>query len=421
MKKRLCIRNHKSIWRVLASFFMACVLFVHAPLEARAASASNVGLNFSKYNFSGFADLEESLLESYTGSAMASLTYVGYATLRFSVGRASGTSWNYVSGRVWFPAAFEFTSVPAGNIESVSVSIDNVACPEGISVSMGGTTRATGTSVKPTVFVSFDEVPIYNMNEVSVTFRVQATRHFGKSVSTYFDPSLTYSVTPGDIGSSYIVYESFYDRGQKNQWVYNTANLLNSNLLAISSNLTTQSSNIQSKIGTESTNIRNKIQAQIDNDNSNTTKLQNTLNANSKAEIADADKNANAIINKLDADSKAEIANDNKNADDIMNSYDKSSQDTDNARFESSRAELQEQEDSLFSSAMEGFGSLDMSDYSFGKFSAMLSAFSFVSGFLQSCYVKMGDFGAIVTIGLVVMIATKVIGLYRFSTGGDSS
>lgn len=106
---------------------------------------------------------------------------------------------------------------------------------------------------------------------------------------------------------------------------------------------------------------------------------------------------------------------------DIIHGYDNTEQTSDNQRFEDSRQELQEQEDSLFSSALEGFGDLNMDDYSFGKFSAMAAAFTFVSGFMQSLYVKMGDFGVIVTIGLVVMIASKVIGLYRFSTGGDSS
>lgn len=154
--------------------------------------------------------------------------------------------------------------------------------------------------------------------------------------------------------------------------------------------------------------------AQISNDNTNRDKIISALNANSRAEIADADRNAANIISILNANHKAQVDNDDKNADDIMNSYDKSVQDSDNKRFEDSRKELQEQEDSLFSSATEGFGSLDMSDYSFGRFSAMQGAFSFVSGFIQSCYVKMGDFGAVVTVGLVLLIATKVIGLFRF-------
>lgn len=104
----------------------------------------------------------------------------------------------------------------------------------------------------------------------------------------------------------------------------------------------------------------------------------------------------------------------NQNAQDIMHGYDKMAQDKDNERFEDSRKELQEQEDSLFESASSGFGSLDMGDYGIGMFSAMQGAFSFVSGFIQSCYVKMGDFGAVVAVGLVLLIATKVIGLFRF-------
>lgn len=104
----------------------------------------------------------------------------------------------------------------------------------------------------------------------------------------------------------------------------------------------------------------------------------------------------------------------NKNAQDIMHSYDSSNQQDDNQRFEDSRKELQEEEDNLFGSAMEGFDDLNLDDYSFKKFAAMQSALSFVSGFLQSLYVQMGDFGSIVTIGLVLLIASLVIGIYKY-------
>lgn len=103
----------------------------------------------------------------------------------------------------------------------------------------------------------------------------------------------------------------------------------------------------------------------------------------------------------------------------IISGYDSTDQEANNDKFSQSQQELQETEDSLFDGAIEGISSVDMDDYSFGKFTAMASALTFVSGFLQSAYVKMGDFGTIVTVGFVILIATKVIGLYRFSTGGD--
>ena len=174
---------------------------------------------------------------------------------------------------------------------------------------------------------------------------------------------------------------------------------------------------LKARLDTSNSYLGNIFTAIQNNTSSTATWLQTLVNhvdANHRAQISNADTNAANIISTLNANHKAQTENDDKNADDIMNSYDKSDQDSDNKRFEDSRKELQEQEDSLFSSAMEGFGSLDMSDYSFGRFSAMQGAFSFVSGFIQSCYVKMGDFGAVVTVGLVLLIATKVIGLFRF-------
>lgn len=111
------------------------------------------------------------------------------------------------------------------------------------------------------------------------------------------------------------------------------------------------------------------------------------------------------------------INNANQNADNIMHSYDSNSQDSDNQRFDSSQKELQEAEDSLFSSASDNFGALDMTSYYFDQITGLTAAFSFVSGLMQSIFIKSGNYGSIITIGLVVMIASAIIGLYRFSSG----
>lgn len=423
--RRLPCKLH--IARTALSFFMALALCVHAPLQARAASAANQGLSIEVNPVVAQAMLHGSVINDSLG--MASLSYEGQASMRINIGRTSGTSWNYATGVVSFPVTFSFggTAPLPGDI---SVSIDNVSAPEGVSVAMHGSAQAVGSSVTPTLRMSFNELPVYFYSQVSVTFTVRGTFYLGLANRPTLPVSRAFSATIGNRSTSYYAYEHFTDRGQKNIWILQTANLINSNLKDITSNVTTQS-----------TAIQKKIQAQTDNDNSNTAKLQGTLNANSKTEIADADRNSAAEIAAANANSKAEIAdadrnaasitstlnanhkaqteNDDKNADDIMHGYDTTDQDSGNKKFDDSQKELEQVEGSLFGDALTGFSSLDMSQYSFGRFTSMLGALTFVSGFLQSAFVKMGDFGAIVTVGLVVMIATKVIGIYRFSTGGD--
>lgn len=142
-----------------------------------------------------------------------------------------------------------------------------------------------------------------------------------------------------------------------------------------------------------------------------------TVNANSADQIANDNQNTDKQISAANQNSANEIAAANKNADDIMHSFDNTSQQEKNQELEASRSELNDFEDSLFEDAVSGFSGLNFEDYGFSKFTNMMNALQFVSSFLQSVYVKLGDFGLVVTIGMVVMIASKVIGLYRFSTG----
>lgn len=153
--------------------------------------------------------------------------------------------------------------------------------------------------------------------------------------------------------------------------------------------------------------ILDNLQDIVSKSDSNTQKQIDAVNANTQKEIDAAN-----------ANTQKEIDNANKNADDIMHSYDSTGQDDKNKEFADSQKELQEAEDSLFSSAQDAYNKVNFSDYDLGVINGLSASLSFVSSFLQSVYVKMGDFGIIMTTGIVIMIASKAAGLYRFSSGG---
>lgn len=415
MKKDRRFPGKLNTARMALSFFMALALFVHAQLEVGAAS----GIVVSLVNSPGCIPLETAYIVQPT-SQIEACTYKGTVTLSFEL--KQGTAKRYVRGRASLPLTLSVSAPSSGTQgNQFSYSMLSYSAPDGVTVSTRSSVSsgAGNNSRNMYIYLNFDDYDLSSSKYFSVTLEVSVSRWFFLNNFSNAQNAVTVGFKAGTLNDATVSYGSWQDLTPMNRWLYDQATSLNTMLNAIFTKIGAESSAIQLKIGTESTNIRNKIQAQIDNDNSNAAKLRDTLNANSKAEIADADRNAASIISTLNANHKAQTENDDKNADDIMHNYDTTDQDSDNKRFDDSQKELEQVEDSLFGDALTGFSSLDMSQYSFGRFTAMLGALTFVSGFLQSCYVKMGDFGAIVTVGLVVMIATKVIGIYRFSTGGD--
>ncbi len=414
MKKDRRFPGKLNTVRMALSFLIALALFVHAPLQAR---AYDTGVKITPFNSSG------NYIPLTFGGAVSpsdtiwSYTYEGSFTILLAIDPTSG--YQFYNGFIALPVSLSCPAQTDGtNYGSMLASISDVQAPDGISFAMEYVSSSSPMSGPPyynfNLWIQFDSARIAGRTLASVTFDVSSSswtysnkfgaQHVSRLCSVKFSPfqgSVAKYANVWDIDPMAAMLKARLD----------TSNSYLGNIFtAIQNNTSSTATWMQTLVNHVDANHR----AQISNDNTNRDKIISALNANSRAEIADADTNAANIISTLNANHKAQTENDDKNADNIMHDYDTTDQDSDNKRFEDSRKELQEQEDSLFSSAMEGFGSLDMSDYSLGRFSAMQGAFSFVSGFIQSCYVKMGDFGAVVTVGLVLLIATKVIGLFRF-------
>lgn len=367
-KKRHSVNISSSFVKVLASFLLSLSLFASSSFCSSAAVGADGDINLSLAAWRSTLNLD--FFGNYTVNGSDSdvsipYSFRGSAPLKLSLS-LNDSKYRYVTGLVTYSVTYTLATQVTGlqlTNSPPSVFIEDSSLPDGVSVAI---TSISGSSSSFNVLLNFSFSNV-DMSYIQVGGLTLGFSHTGVAKASQFGQSysrLSYTTSvASDWSGSFKYSENVTDMDPGAKYFYNMMEKTDQNIVS-----------------------------QTDSIMDNASKL-------SDAEIAAADKNAQ----------------------DIMHSYDSSSQQADNERFESSRMELQEQEDSLFSSAMDGFGSLDLEDYSIGRFTAMASAFSFVSGFMQSLYVKMGDFGAIVTIGLVVMIASKVIGLYRFSTGGDSS
>ncbi len=395
MGKRPGIADNSILFRVLVSFFMSIVLFVHAPLQAEAASCSYT--------------LAKSGVVSGSCTYAPAVIRLGFDTV-WSAHPTSQTNVAYYRGSGFQHVSLEF---PVSKVFPMAQNEDVPSVYDFYFLNLAGTiTPNITTSISPN---NVSSISIHNVSSYFVVECAGQKQEAVSGLSHYlrFEPYLGYHATLSIRIEFDVTYDGFAlaSVGGSNNgngsfigtvlvspsytitagdlfgvtFVSTGEAMINSSINNLSTWLNTMLNSIFTKIGAESSAI------------------QLVLNSNHAALISQLQKNNQDQIDAAD-----------KNADDIMHSYDKTVQDKDNECFEDSRKELQEQEDSLFESASSGFGSLDMGDYGIGKFSAMQGAFSFVSGFIQSCYVKMGDFGAVVTVGLVLLIATKVIGLFRF-------
>lgn len=395
------------ILRAPLSFFIALVLFFVAPMQVKAANVWGSGLNL-EYPPVVFDNIPR------VDSINNSVSFSGLAN--FPIYISCSTSRPYAAGVVVIPFTTTFSTFPGTTAPySYSIAIDSVSLPEGFSASLvGDTSIIAGNTITSNLCIYF---PMYDFRfgpRLSITLRFEYST-FDNNASKA--PASNFNFKPGVATHYYHSYDHYYELSGFQADVRSYLLSVITRLDNIHTAITTQTDQIRNSldvvnnsINKQGKNITDKLQSQINNDNSNTTKITNAINAASKAEIDAANKNSQAEINAAD-----------KNANDIMHDYDTTNQDADNQKFADSQKELQEVEDNLFGQAVSGFDALDMSNYNISHLTTVLPAFSFVSGFLQSLYVNMGDFGVVVTVGLVVMIASKVIGLYRFSTGGDSS
>lgn len=412
------------ILRASLSFFIVLVLSLSLPLSARAYVSGIVGIKDGVFNGT-----------TYLPSSTFTVGYDGIQLLDGSskVSRGSGY-WQIdfpvfkvvnLDGFGSYANSYDDFYFLLNQFVDLRMSVSSPASPSALRVYNVQSEIVYVFDGKEHVTVSniTTRLPLPFLSDyLSIFLRVKLSYDYNYTTSTS-SPAMPVgyiAFTPSvSINNSNLYGRKIVTTGEK---------LVADGIASLSTWLNTMLNSIFNKIGAESSAIQNKIQAQINNDNANTKSITDKIaaqitndNTNTNKIINSANTNSQNEINAANKNSQNEIAAANKNADDIMHDYDTTKQDSDNQKFDDAQKELQEVEDNLFGQAVSGFSDLNMADYTIGKFSAVLGAFSFVSNFIQSLYVKMDDFGTIVTIGLVVMIATKVIGVYRFSTGGDSS
>lgn len=102
----------------------------------------------------------------------------------------------------------------------------------------------------------------------------------------------------------------------------------------------------------------------------------------------------------------------------LINGYDPGTGSAAKNEFDSSAAQLEAAEGNLF-----GQTSYDQVDYqqfnSFFSIEAVAASMLFVKAILESLYGALGVFGVPLTIGLVLLVFTRIIGFQNFYSGGD--
>lgn len=359
-------------------------------------------------------------------NSMIPYVFKGNTQFTMQAYRVSGYDWvKYISGYATQKVTFTLSSQTTGlsATQAPRVSIVGTSLPDGVTVSIANLS-GNGSLFSFDVRYTFDKYEFPNSGRVGGGFNIQFEQN-GYAGASDYGSSYMYMLYNATVSNDYsgLMYfgESLSDFSAESSFYHSSLNSIGTRLSMLYDRIGNASTagTVIYNIIESSNRITNELLTSHQNDNANTNSILNEL-----ATQGNKTRNDLAFYNQKQIDnnnqnSKNEIDSADKNANDIMHSYDSGSQEDKNKEFDSSQKELQEVEGTLFSSAADAFGGLNLNDYSFSKFTAMANAFTFVSGFMQSLYIKGGDFALIVTIGLVVMIASKVIGLYRFSTGGD--
>lgn len=406
-----------SLFRILVSLCMAVILFFITPLYVSAEgvlgdltiSLSNTNLKADLFFFGNYAkdgtDRDSEVPYIFSGDFTVAGSFEknnNYPLARFANG--------YASVILRFQKNTQTTGLQSGNMPTVTIQHSEL--PDGVNCSILPFVHGVDSFAYALIF-NFDNYRMKGIGErFSLTMNMKVSAYgkaslFGSSYS-YIGYSAPAPVdSPGQLQFSSSIND-----------VDPLASMIHSDLFGISDKISSQTAadrtntewlaqQIYSDFALQNGKLKEFSQNEIDNANANHRDLlDNLLSIETR------------VTNRLNVNSTNEINTANKNADDIMNSYDSTSQGSDNERFDDSQKELQETEDNLFGSATGYFDAVDFTSAA-ASLVTIASSLSFVSGLMQQLYIKSGVFGMIVTISLVVMIASKIISLYRFSTGGD--
>lgn len=103
--------------------------------------------------------------------------------------------------------------------------------------------------------------------------------------------------------------------------------------------------------------------------------------------------------------------------DNILNGFDSSTGDQANTNFSNSTADLEAAEGSLFENT--SYNQVDYNQFdSFFSLESVGGAILFVKSALEAMYSSLGIFGIPISIGLVLLVFTRLIGFQNFTSGG---
>lgn len=370
---------------------------------------SSFAVNPIKLNYnSSFALLEEGT--TYPSNSMI-FNYQGTFTLTFL---ASIQDWEkpvVADGYINLPILLERADTENVAYHRAQISIVNVSAPD--SVSAGINPQSYGDSYKFLLRIGFngyeftdDKVPI------SVTFNMSqnclvASGNYSGELS-----NIGYTATLSDYTSYITMHESWDSKTNTdiNSGMTNIINMLG----IVRDNIITYGRAIEDTINLCFTNLFSNMQTLHNDLVTNIGTIIDSLGA-FRSEVLNY---YNGMISNLSTWFTTLFEKMDEDQEELINGYDPGTGSAAKNEFDSSAAELEAAEGDLF-----GQTSYDQVDYtqfnSFFSIEAVAASMLFVKSILESLYGALGVFGVPITIGLVLLVFTRIIGFQNFYSGGD--
>lgn len=404
--------------KFLSAFMLSFLVFLNSVLPAHAATYLVLG-NFTVNPTSLYLDAVYSTIQDGTTDtgALQVVSYEGDVTLSFMVSIQDYTSVVTADGYVMIPITFTRNASNALAYDTMSVSISNVSAPDGVSVSYSPSAYGTD-SYKGNVYVGFHKFDmLWRSYPVSITFHLeQGARFYASQYDSTFS-RLSYTCTVSDYASQLSLNDTpSYD-------VNPMGNIINSSVITVQQAVDNLTSKFTDAMALLNSNLQGMYDGMVQYIQAFQTSMEDTINSMSATLLtaintltADMDSKFEKLFVRMDSLSAQQILNDNKNHEDTVNGYDPATGDINTEKFDTSSAVLESVESGLTDQASY---EIDYSSYdSIFTAAGTVSALAFVKTVLDSMYTALGSFAIPLTLGLLLLVITRILGYQNFSSGG---
>lgn len=362
-------------------------------------------------------------LNTDTNKPYQPLYYGGYAPFTFNVGPQQYKD-GYARGSYSIPITFSLSYIPSGVVveSTPKVVITDTSLAEGMTASIQAQSY-NANSISIVLKIGFDRTYIPSaFFSCGVTFGIElsavtnnvnmvsGTSVIGIAASVSDYSGSTVMVDQADMFPEFRYIGSLINTG--NSWLNTISQGIN--------NLRNDVHTLQSAIADHFTLLNSNLQGMYDGLTSTLERFQSSM-ISKLTEVttlitSSISQAANSVISDADQNHREQLDNDNKNHDDLVHGYDGSLGDQNTEKFQGASGDLNHAEDDLTGKASY---EIDYDQYnSIFQAEGTVSALAFVKTVMDAIYTALGSFAIPLTLGLLLIIITRILGYQHFSSGG---